>query len=156
MKREEEVHNCTNVEKKYQLMDKLDVDKAQARRRYLNNIKLIGELNNVGMLNVKIMLFCIDKLLLSPDDDTLEAVCILLQTIGKTFEIQMPIEYKQVYNGYLNKLRSFVKQNKASSRINQMILNFLELRKNNWIVPAQNASPTTSSKKQSKKLKSKS
>ena len=131
--REKEIHSCEKREKKRQLIDELDEEKRFARKKCLGNIKLIGELNRIGMLNSKIMLFCIDQLLRFADDDSYECLCTLLRTVGQGLEAQIPPEHKGTYNTYINSLKEVVKANKASSRIKFMILDLLELRDHKWI-----------------------
>ena len=53
------------------------------RRRSLGNIRFIGELYKISMLNRHIMHECIRKLLLTTDEELLVCVCRLFTTVGK-------------------------------------------------------------------------
>ena len=53
------------------------------RRRSLGNIRFIGELYKISMLNRRIMHECIRKLLLTTDEKLLECVCRLFTSVGK-------------------------------------------------------------------------
>ena len=52
------------------------------RRRSLGNIRFIGELYRIKMLNGKIMHECIRKLLKQTDEESMECLCRLVTTIG--------------------------------------------------------------------------
>ena len=52
------------------------------RRRSLGNIRFIGELYRIKMLNGNIMHGCIRKLLKETDEESLECLCRLVTTIG--------------------------------------------------------------------------
>ena len=52
------------------------------RRRSLGNIRFIGELYRIKMLNGKIMHECIRKLLKETDEESMECLCRLVTTIG--------------------------------------------------------------------------
>ena len=58
----------------------------RARRRSLGNIRFIGELYNLKMLTDRIMHEIINKLIRQIDEESLECLCWLLNTIGKALE----------------------------------------------------------------------
>ena len=58
----------------------------QARRRSLGNIRFIGELYNLKMLTDRIMHEIINKLINQIDEESLECMCWLFNTIGKVLE----------------------------------------------------------------------
>ncbi|XP_053293887.1 eukaryotic translation initiation factor 4 gamma 3-like [Pleuronectes platessa] len=64
-----------------------DVVKDFSQRRYIGNIKFIGELYKVKMLNDFIVHDCLDKLLMNQDELALECLCVLLTTISKDLEL---------------------------------------------------------------------
>ena len=58
----------------------------QARRRSVGNIRFIGELYNLKMLTDRIMHEIIRRLLTQTDEESLECLCWLLNTIGKQLD----------------------------------------------------------------------
>ena len=58
------------------------------KRRSLGNIRFIGELFKLLMLTEKIMHECVLQLLKSTDSESLECLCRLLSTVGKTLDIE--------------------------------------------------------------------
>ena len=58
----------------------------RARRRSLGNIRFIGELYNLKMLTDRIMHEIIRRLLNQTDEESLECLCWLLNTIGKQLD----------------------------------------------------------------------
>ena len=58
----------------------------RARRRSLGNIRFIGELYNLKMLTDRIMHEIIRRLLTQTDEESLECLCWLLNTIGKQLD----------------------------------------------------------------------
>ena len=60
----------------------LPFQEMKLRRRSLGNIRFIGELYRIKMLNGKIMHECIRKLLKETDEESMECLCRLVTTIG--------------------------------------------------------------------------
>ena len=60
-----------------------EAQEMKLRRRSLGNIRFIGELYKISMLNGRIMHECIRKLLLTTDEESLECLCRLVTTVGK-------------------------------------------------------------------------
>ena len=58
----------------------------RARRRSLGNIRFIGELYNLKMLTDRIMHEIIRRLVTQTDEESLECLCWLLNTIGKQLD----------------------------------------------------------------------
>ena len=58
----------------------------RARRRSLGNIRFIGELYNLKMLTDRIMHEIIRRLVKLTDEESLECLCWLLNTIGKQLD----------------------------------------------------------------------
>lgn len=67
-------------------MDELKEATTKARRRSMGNIRFIGELYRLKMLTENIMHDCIFKLLKIRDDDSIECLTKLLETIGKDLD----------------------------------------------------------------------
>ena len=98
------------------------------KRRMLGNIRFIGELYKKAMITEKIMHECVLHLLTDSEED-LEALCNLLTTIGKKLD-QKKAEERM--DAYFQKLELMVRGGKLSSRLRFMLLDLLDLRKNDW------------------------
>ena len=85
-KYETEYAAATNDEDRKQLKLKFEAQERKARRRSLGNIRFIGELYNLKMLTDRIMHEIINKLIHQVDEESLECLCWLFNTIGKTLE----------------------------------------------------------------------
>ena len=105
---------------------------AKAKRRGLGLIRFIGELFKRQMLLEKIMHGCITRCMKredqSLDEEELEALCKLLTTVGANLD-HGKSEHMERYFEQLDQIR----QNPAlSSRVRFMIMDLIDLRKNNW------------------------
>ncbi|KAJ6851575.1 eukaryotic translation initiation factor 4G [Iris pallida] len=106
--------------------------RTQARRRMLGNIRLIGELYKKRMLTERIMHECIKKLLgeyENPDEEDLEALCVLMSTIGEM--IDHP-KAKVHMDGYFIRMLKLSTDQKLSSGVRFMLRDAIDLRKNKW------------------------
>merc|ERR1719341_3164571 len=63
-----------------------NAQETKLRRRSLGNIKFIGELYRIQMLNGRIMHEIIQKLLRETDEESLECMCRLITTVGKLLD----------------------------------------------------------------------
>lgn len=104
----------------------------KAKRRSLGNIRFIGELFKLNMLTEVIMNDCIERLLKQDtDEENLECLCRLLTTIGS--EVDKPYNAVKI-NTYFEQLERIVKKkDSVTARIRFMILDVIDLRKNQWI-----------------------
>lgn len=75
-------------EKRECLKVALEAAMNKARGRSLGNIRFVGELFLLKMLPEAIMRYCIDKLLESPNEESLECLCKLLSTVGKDLDTE--------------------------------------------------------------------
>lgn len=78
----------SQAEERTRLHDELEEAKDKARRRSIGNIKFIGELFKLRMLTEAIMHDCVVKLLKNHDEESLECLCRLLNTIGKDLDFE--------------------------------------------------------------------
>ncbi|XP_019156331.1 PREDICTED: eukaryotic translation initiation factor 4G-like [Ipomoea nil] len=104
----------------------------QARRRMLGNIRLIGELYKNKMLTERIMHECIQKLLgdyQNPDEEDIEALCKLMCTIGEMID---HAKAKDQMDTYFEILSNLANNTDLSSRLRFMLMDVIDLRKNNW------------------------
>ena len=107
----------------------------RAKRIMFGNIRFIGELFKVRILSDKIMYACIEKLLgdatVTPDEESVEAVCKLMTTIGAQLEAGRA-ENKAMFNNYFVRFQQLSRDEKLSSRHRFMLTDLLEMRNNRW------------------------
>ena len=107
----------------------------KAKRVMFGNIRFIGELFKVRILSDKIMYSCVEKLLgdsnVTPDEESVEAVCKLMTTIGSLLEAGR-VENKAMFNNYFVRFQQLSKDETLSSRHRFMLADLLEMRNNKW------------------------
>lgn len=113
-----------------------------AKRRGLGLIRFVGELYFLGMLTEKIIHRCIRRLLGSevPSEEVIESICQLMTTVGKTLDSP---ENKKVVDAYFNRMYIIQETEGLPSRLRFMIMDVVDLRKNNWASDAQDKGPKT-------------
>ena len=79
----ESLAKAENEEEKKNITLEYQAQEQKLRRRSLGNIRFIGELYRIRMLNGMIMHSCIRKLLLQTDEESLECLCRLVTTVGQ-------------------------------------------------------------------------
>jgi len=134
-----EVDQCKYDTKKRELIELANEKLTKAKRRSLGNIRFIGELFKLSMLTESTMNDCIERLLKQEnDEENLECLCRLLTTIGKEVDKPNNATKMKIYFDHLERLVR--KKDSGSggglllkSRIRFMILDVLDLRKNQWI-----------------------
>ncbi|GAB2232862.1 hypothetical protein Drorol1_Dr00011925 [Drosera rotundifolia] len=131
--REEEEANKADNEGESKLSDaEREEKRLKSRRRMLGNIRLIGELFKKSMLTERVMHECIKKLLgqyQTPDEDDIEALCVLMSTIGEMIDYPKAKEHMDAYFDIMAKLSNNMK---LSSRVRFMLKDAIDLRKNKW------------------------
>ncbi|XP_065561430.1 uncharacterized protein LOC136027920 isoform X2 [Artemia franciscana] len=147
-------------EKKKELQMELNERIAKTKRIMLGNIRFIGELFKLRMLTIKIMNFCISKLLKSCDEEQLECLCKLISTIGKTYEEEYDAKYQRAVaeskrsgkqlqmqltklDVYLDEMRKLSQSEHLSSRIRFMLMDVLDLKQNRWVPRREGEKPKT-------------
>ena len=85
-KYEQDYAAATTEEARKELKHEFETRERRARRRSLGNIRFIGELYNLKMLTDRIMHEIINKLINQIDEESLECLCWLFNTIGKVLE----------------------------------------------------------------------
>lgn len=84
---QKEYEAADSEEKRKELKAEFEEKELKARRRSLGNIRFIGELYKLDMLKFKIMHECIRNLLGNEnDEESLECLCRLLTTAGKSLD----------------------------------------------------------------------
>ena len=127
----EEMEACADEKRKSELKEEAEYKLTKAKRRSLGNIRFIGELFKLEMLTDKIMHNCIERLLKQEtDEENLECLCKLLATIGRALDITNNATRMKSYFDRMEKISK--KKETVSSRIRFMLLDVIDLRKNQW------------------------
>ncbi|XP_062547986.1 eukaryotic translation initiation factor 4 gamma 1-like [Armigeres subalbatus] len=130
-----------------ELQYELEEKDAKIRRRAMGTIRFIGELFKHEQLTCKIMYTCINILLSEEmlDEESLECLCKLLTTIGGRME-KDPVQDSQGLQYCFERLQEIADRKttlQVSNRIRFMILDLVDLRKNNWQPRRAQAAPKT-------------
>jgi len=110
-------------------------DREEARHAYrtkmLGNMKFVGQLLINKMLSSKVILQCTEELLHWQSEETLETLCVFLQTIGPAFDSH---EWKSrgALTGVFHRLSQLVSDKKVTARIKCLIKDVIELRAAGW------------------------
>ena len=125
---EQEIENAGSHQEKKELQLLLDEAIRKNRRRSLGNIRFVGELFKLKMISDRIMHRCVGQLLAqSEDEESLEALCQLLTTIGKELE-----KSRQTMDGYVAKLSALIRRGNVSNRIRFMMQDVIDMRARKW------------------------
>ncbi|XP_071121349.1 eukaryotic translation initiation factor 4 gamma 1-like [Mytilus edulis] len=126
--------------KKAEIEAEIVVTKKNARRRSLGKIRFIGEIFKLKMLTEPIMHECVFKLLNSKDEESLECLCELLQTIGKELDSE---KAKPRVDQYFQIMHKLVAEKKTSLRVKFILQDVIELRMSNWVPRRDKSNPKT-------------
>ncbi|CAH2327544.1 eukaryotic translation initiation factor 4 gamma 1 isoform X3 [Pelobates cultripes] len=127
-KLQKELDAATSPKEKTRLKEELSDAFNKACRRYQGNITFIGELFKLKLLSEETMKDCLMKLLNRNSEESMECICILLTTIGKSLE-----NAQCRLDNYISKIDIFIKKQKTSSRIRVLVQDVMEFRRNNWV-----------------------
>lgn len=130
-----------------ELQFELEEKDARIRRRAMGTIRFIGELFKHEQLTCKIMYTCINILLSEDmlDEESLECLCKLLTTIGGRME-KDAVQDSQGLQYCFERLQEIADRKatlQVSNRTRFMILDLVDLRKNNWQPRRAQAAPKT-------------
>ncbi|XP_062097465.1 eukaryotic translation initiation factor 4G-like isoform X2 [Humulus lupulus] len=129
---QEEANKADEEGEEKQSEEEREEKRIKARRRMLGNIRLIGELYKKNMLTERIMHECIKKLLgqhQTPDEEDVEALCVLMSTIGEIIDHPKAEEHMDAYFDCMKILSNNMK---LSSKARLMLKDTIDLRKNKW------------------------
>jgi len=129
---EEEANKADEEGQIKQSAEEREEKRVKARRRRLGNIRVIGELYKQKMLTERIMHACLQKLLgqyQDPDEEDLEALCILMSTIGEMIDHQ---KAKEHIDAYFDRMKALSNNMYLSSRVRFMLKDAIDLRMNKW------------------------
>lgn len=109
-----------------------------AKQRMLGNVKFIGELSKLHMLQYNTLHLCIQELLerSSPNStiqdrcEDMECLSQLIKTCGKDLDTE---QGKKLMDQYFEKMDRRSKSNKFPPRIRFLLKDVIELREKNWI-----------------------
>ncbi|ESO10889.1 hypothetical protein HELRODRAFT_134359, partial [Helobdella robusta] len=139
-KRQKEIEECQQDDKRKQLILEKEEMVTKARRRSLGNIRFIGELFKMKMLTEKIMFECLTKLIKATDEDSIECLCWLLRTIGKDLDSD---RNKKHLDAFFSEIVKKSKSKGVSPRTKFMLQDIIELRSNNWVPRRNEFNPKT-------------
>lgn len=115
--------------------EQLDEEKERKHRQVVGTVRFIGELyNEGGMLTNSNMLDAIERLIKiygnEYDNETLECLCLLLNTIGLRMEMDHDLtKYFSKMDKIFDSMENSQMRSKARSKIQEVII----LRRNGWI-----------------------
>jgi translation initiation factor 4G len=116
-----------------------------AKRRGLGLVKFIGELFKLQMLTERIMHECVKKLVDyegTPDEAEIESLTSLLRTIGR--QLDDPASKGQArMDIYFERIKAIMEMPDLPSRLKFMLLDIIDLRKNNWVSKDDDKGPKT-------------
>ncbi|KAK9888566.1 hypothetical protein WA026_000810 [Henosepilachna vigintioctopunctata] len=136
-----EIEISSDPEKKKDLQFELEEIHRRIRMRSVGNIRFIGELFKFGMLTTNIMMTCLNILLTTKDEESLECLCKLMTTVGKELEDSQQRDLSKFF-GIMQDIVD-KKTMKCSSRIRFMLQDVIDLRKNKWVPRRQDMNPKT-------------
>jgi len=118
----------------------IDDEMLKMKRRTLGNIRFVGELYKCSMLSTSVMHGCIKDLLCnsdgcwkaSHDDQDIELLCRLINTVGQQLEMKSNTKQMQQFNEYFVRMKALSKDKTLNSRMRFSIDEVIELRQNRW------------------------
>jgi len=119
-------------ERKKQGIEDLANTAVKLNRRSVGNIRFIGELFKLKMLTESIIHECLGKLCRAENDHSLECLCQLLTCVGQELDNKQS-KLQPRMDMYFKDIDALLIQKEHSSRIRLMILDIINLRKNNWL-----------------------
>jgi translation initiation factor 4G len=116
------------------LKTKLEDAKRKSRKRYLGNIKFIGELYRMNLVKGFILQIILRKLMMDINDESLESLCILLKIVGKQLETEMNSIPRTDLEQYFDTMRFIVitRPVNISTRVRFFLQDIIEMRDNDW------------------------
>jgi len=109
----------------------LDCQEQYRGKRMIGCVCIIGELYNINLISSKIV-FCdvAQRLAVEKSDESVEALCQLFVRTGQKMNEHSTVAVH--LNIYMELMEKFQKDQSLLSRVRFLILDLLDLRKNNW------------------------
>jgi len=130
---------ATTENDKNRIRNEFEKREKQLRCRSMGLLRLICELYRQNMLTARIMHECIKRLLMTKDEESLERLCMLLNTIGKDLEeetssrlLRGPQPGINELSIYFKEMSKLVEESKISLRVRFLIQDVIELRMMGW------------------------
>jgi len=112
-------------------------EKQIAKRKMLGNIKFIGELGKLELLQEVILHKCVQQLLakkkrilLADMGEDIECLCQIITTVGRRLDT---LKAKNIMNQYFDRIEKLSESAELPARIRFMLQDVMELRRNQWI-----------------------
>ena len=109
------------------------------KRRSLGNIRFLGELYKLQRITARIMHECVQKLLKTTDEDSLECLCLLLTTVGQVLDTDTkqklrkgPRDGLNELSVYFHQMKKIIEDKKVCSRVRFLIQDVIELLVADW------------------------
>lgn len=124
-------------------------EEAAAKRRGLGLVQFIGELFKLGMLTERIMHQCITKLVdyqSTPDEAEVESLSKLLRTVGASLDNiqgEKGQSSRGMMDAYFERIQNMIAIPDLPSRLQFMLMDVVDLRRQNWISKDTNKGPKT-------------
>ncbi|XP_067951559.1 eukaryotic translation initiation factor 4 gamma 3-like [Watersipora subatra] len=120
-------------EEKARLNQEFKTEQTKVRHRKLGYMRFLGELYVLRMLTGNIMHQCVTSLLKASDEESLEYLCKLWTTIGKSMDSEEKARaYNDQYFQQMKKIATGQIRN-VGVRIKFALKDVIELRENNWV-----------------------
>lgn len=120
-------------------LEKLEAKRVLLKKKTIGNVRFIGELFKVNLISPRIVLNCINELLISQDsdaldEDKLEGACVLLTTGGMMFERSSLREHT---DGCIGKMKQIIQLPNLPARFRFLLMvnfrqNVIDARKAGW------------------------
>ncbi|CAH6721716.1 eukaryotic initiation factor 4F subunit p150 [[Candida] jaroonii] len=117
---------------------------AAAKRRGLGLVKFIGQLFLLGMLNDKVVFYCLTNLSKNtedPSEDSLESLAQLVTAVGPKFDSHE--RNKFFLSNIFESIQTILDKVKLPSRIKFMLMDLQDLRKAGWVSNKGDEGPKT-------------
>ena len=122
---------CTDRNRRQQQIDNLCKKERLLSKRGLGNVRLVGELYKIGLLNNDLIDLSIDLLILNNDEDSYEYLCVLLESIGGLYEKSLQSKIK--FDRQMNRLERVIEKREISLRVKLLVVELMQLREDDWI-----------------------
>ncbi|KAI8137515.1 armadillo-type protein [Fennellomyces sp. T-0311] len=119
----------------YEMLSDEYYQATKAKRRALGLITFIGELFKQEILSLKIVQTCLQGLASAPEsinDDVVETICKLLETVGMVMDVQP--HSKAWLDAYMQRVQGLMNTcQELSTRVKFKVMDLNDLRKRRWV-----------------------